>query len=151
MTTITTITLVKEEQILKELFPNIETLKDEYPEFEKWYFEQVIPDVNSGKRQVYAVDQDGRYAGILIIKNSDEKKICTLRVQPEYQGMGIGTQLMNLAIKKLSSTKPLITVSDTHLNEYTSLFSTFGFAFSEIHLNKYKAGHSEFVFNGHLG
>ena len=150
MTSITTITLVKEEHILKDLFSNIETLKNEYPEFEKWYFEQVVPDVKSEKRQVYAVGQNGCYAGILIIKNSDEKKICTLRVQPEYQGIGIGTQLMNLAIKELASDNPLITVSDTHLNEYTSLFSTFGFVLSEIHLNKYKAGHSEFVFNGHL-
>ena len=138
--------IVQDIRHLEQLFYTVEALEKEYPQFDRWYFERVIPDVLLGVRVVYTVDIFGDHAGILILKNSDEKKICTLRVQTPYQGMGIG----NYLIHELKTVHPLITVSNIHMDEFAKLFRKYGFKMTEFHFGKYREENVELVFNGHL-
>lgn len=75
---------------------------------------------------------------------------CTLRVSPKYQRKGIGSHLLDVATHELATPKPLITVSDVHFKEFAKLFDTNSFKLTEIHIDKYKKGLTEMVFNGHL-
>lgn len=135
---------------VEEIYNEISALEQEYPSFRYWFFDKVIPDCLNGTRQIIEARVSGRIAGVLIIKDSAEKKICTLRVCPEFRRMGIGRQLMECAITLLNTTVPTITVSDEHLEEFRSLFDSFGFRISEAHCDYYRAGHTEYVFNGTL-
>ena len=90
-------------------------------------------------------------AGILILKDADEKKICTLRVMPEFRRMGVGHQLMDCAISALNTTHPIITVSDDHIQEFSKLLiKDYKFVPTEIHYGYYRENHVEYVFNGVL-
>lgn len=148
--TIFTASIVQNRSCLEQLFNTVESLEKEYPQFDRWYFEKVIPETLTGTRAVYTVDVFGDHAGVLILKNSNEKKICTLRVQPPYQGMGIGDYLMRVAIHELKTAHPLITVSSIHIDEFEKLLKKYGFKMTEIHLGKYQKEYAELVFNGHL-
>lgn len=146
-----TISSVDSQHEIRNLYPLLSELEEEYPRFEQWYFSKVVPEVMAGKRMVFVAYDDGHPAGILIVKDSEgEKKICTLRVIPMYQRRGIGRQLLNLAIQVLETYKPLITVSDSHQSEFVRLFEEYDFLFCEAHVDAYRKGHSEYVYNGQL-
>lgn len=146
-----TITCVREQSVIKKLYDELAMLQEEYPGFEEWFFGKVVPGVLSGSRLVFVAKYDDRVAGILILKNSDEKKICTLRVAPEFRRMGIGHQLMDCAIDALNISRPVITVSDDHIQEFSRfLIRDYKFVPTEIHYGYYRDDHVEYVFNGTL-
>lgn len=132
------------------IFEFLSMLKDDYPDFSIWFFDKVVPDIELGLREILISEIDGEIAGASIIKKAEEKKICTLRVSPKYQRRGIGSHLLDVATHELTTKKPLITVSDTHFAEFIKLFSVNSFKLTEIHIDKYKKGATEMVFNGHL-
>ena len=76
-----------------------------------------------------------------------EKKICTFRVISDYQKMGIGTELMRQSIIELETTKPLITVSETRVYEFSKLFETFSFKNHSEKDSYYIKDKKEFIFN----
>lgn len=147
-----TITCVQALTALVELYHELAMLQEEYPGFQKWYFEKVVPGVLSGTRSVFVAHYNEKHAGILILKDADEKKICTLRVLPEFRRMGIGHQLIDFAISALNTTRPVITVSDDHIQEFFHLLTEdYKFALTEFHYGYYRENHGEYVFNGSLG
>jgi len=146
-----TITCVQERTAIKKLYHELAMLQDEYPGFEKWYLEKVVPEALSGSRLIFVAWHEDKPAGILILKDADEKKICTLRVMPEFRRMGVGHQLMDCAISALNTTHPIITVSDDHIQEFSKLLiKDYKFVPTEIHYGYYRENHVEYVFNGVL-
>lgn len=146
-----TITCVQERTAIKKLYHELAMLQDEYPGFEKWYFEKVVPEALSGSRLIFVAWHEDKPAGILILKDADEKKICTLRVMPEFRRIGVGHQLMDCAISALNTTHPIITVSDDHIQEFSKLLiKDYKFVPTEIHYGYYRENHVEYVFNGVL-
>jgi ribosomal protein S18 acetylase RimI-like enzyme len=146
-----TITCVQEQTVIIELYRELDMLQYEYPHFKKWFFEKMLPDVMEGKRKVFIARYDDQLAGVLILKDTDEKKICTLRVWPNFRGIGIGHQLMDCALSVLGTLHPIITVSDNHIQEFWDLLITdYQFKLREIHYGYYRDKHFEFVFNGSL-
>lgn len=144
------ITYEIEFQRLCEVYHHIAMLEYEYPNFMDWYFNTVLPEIKHGLRKIYVAYSGTQIAGVMILKKSTEKKICTLRVSQNYRGQGLGHRFMELALDELEENLPLITVSDRHIKEYRSLFKDYHFSPSELHYNKYILGHAEIVFNGHL-
>lgn len=146
-----TIACVREQAAIIQLYRELAMLQYEYPHFEEWFFEKVLPDAMSGKRKVFTAYCSDQLAGILILKDTDEKKICTLRVLPGFRRIGIGHQLMDCAISALNTLHPVITVSDNHIQEFWDLLMTdYQFKLHEIHYGYYRDKHFEFVFNGSL-
>ena len=74
-------------------------LENEYPDFNSWYFNKVIPGIFQGDRCVVLKQIKEEFVGIAILKRDrDERKICTLRVTNNIKGNGIGSALITDAI-----------------------------------------------------
>ena len=139
-----------DENELDQVYSSLSVLEAEYPNFKKWFYGKVVPELRFGTREIIVAYVSNQIAGILILKDSNEKKICTLRVMPDFQHMGIGHAFMDFAINKLNCKHPLITVSDSHVSEFSNLFNEYGFVQTEVLPNYYVNGHSEYCFNGYL-
>ena len=107
--------------------------------FSKWYYSTVVPGLASENRIIYTVLDDGKIVAVLILKDSDEKKICTLRVAEHYRCQGIATKLLKIAHQALQCTNPLITVSSIHINEFEFLLKKNGFTLYKKYENVGKA------------
>lgn len=144
------ISCVQEQLTIEKLYDELFMLEEEYPEFKNWFFDKVVPETLSGQRRIFVACCDEVTAGIIIVKNTDEKKICTLRVMPDFRNMGIGQALTRCAIEYLQTEHPLITVSEDHVHEFKHIFSKFGFSLSQMHFGYYRENRMEYVFNGSL-
>lgn len=146
-----TISCVENSQLaIEHIYGVLSPLNREYPNFKYWFFNTVVPGLSNGTRKIFVAMVSDKIAGILILKDSHEKKICTLRVLPEYRRMGIGRQLMEQAVQTLKTNRPLITVSDEHLDEFNPLFAEFGFSATAAYINCYRQGSTEYAYNGYL-
>ena len=127
-------------------------LRNEYPGFHRWFNTTVKVGLSNDSRQVWiAISSHGEMAGILILKKQpEEKKICTLYVLEKFRNQGIGTLLMKTALKQVGTDKPLATVSSNHINEYSRLLKKYQFLPKKIYKDYYRSGVSEISFNGEL-
>lgn len=119
MYSITKYTIAK--NAVRAVYEFLSDLCGEYNNFRQWYYGTVVPSLTSGKRLIYVVIDNEAIVAVLILKNADEKKICTLRVAENYRHQGIASMLLNLAFRELQCTKPLITVSSYHIDEFKPL------------------------------
>lgn len=126
-------------------------LNYEYPFFRTWYTERVLKNMHRGTRHLDVVIYNKRIAAVLILKREQhEKKICTLRVHPAFQGNGIGRQLILRAFTLLETERPLISISDQRITQFSKLLKYFNFKLSDIKQGFYKKNIEEFIFNGTL-
>lgn len=139
-----------DSQAITAIYEFLHDLDNEYSNFSKWYYSTVVPGLASGNRIIYTVLDDEKIVAVLILKNSDEKKICTLRVAEHYRCQGIATKLLKIAHQALQCTNPLITVSSIHINEFEFLLKKNGFTLYKKYENYYKQGIVEYAFNGLL-
>lgn len=139
-----------EEQAITVVYEFLSGLCGEYSNFREWYYKKVVPGLASKERLIYAVMDNETIAAVLILKNADEKKICTLRVAENYRNQGIATALLKTAFKELQCAKPIITVSSYHIDEFKSLLEKNGFVLYKEYMNYYKPGIMEYAFNGPL-
>ena len=122
-----------------------------YPSFDMWYFQKVIPEIRSGKREILSEVRDGKIVAIAILKNtSQEKKICTVRVSEEFKNKGLGIRLFQKAFKILQTDKPFLTVSEEKLPDFQKIFDYFKFEQTAVLENYYREGKKEYIFNGKL-
>lgn len=126
-------------------------LNTDYPNFDQWFFEKVVNGIESKGRKIIAVSYfDQIIAAAIVKKDSFEKKICTLRVHPDYQRQGLGTYLMRKSIEEVGIRNPLITVPSTRLHQFSPLLARHNFQLCEVVKNYYRHGVDEYVFNGKL-
>lgn len=119
-----------------------------YPDFQKWFYNKVIPDVLEDKRKILLEIRNNKIAGIAIIKNtSKEKKLCTLRVIDKYQNKGIGIKLFERAFEELDTSKPFLTVSEEKYKKFEKIFKYYGFELTNKIKDYYRKGKSELFFN----
>lgn len=137
--------------LVKEIYYTLRSLSNEYPNFSIWYH-QKIPNgwINGTRKIILARNSNKQILGIAILKNSDQKKICTLRVDYRYTRQGIGTELLKRSIELLGTDKPLITVSSNHWTEFEPLFKKFNFEQKRIYLSFYKIDTDEIAYNGYI-
>ena len=74
--------LLHDDKQIREVGEMLSFLRQDYPDFWRWYNNMILPGLTDGSRQVIVADADGnRLAGAMILKNTpSEKKICTLCV-----------------------------------------------------------------------
>ena len=68
--------------------------KSQYPEYYKWFFSKNIPRVINGNGDIIFYLDGLEITGISILKNDDEKKLCTFMVNPEYRKKGYSKLLL---------------------------------------------------------
>ncbi|MGE0603317.1 MAG: GNAT family N-acetyltransferase [Xanthobacteraceae bacterium] len=136
--------LPAEKAALEFLLP----LSSEYPEIFDWYVCKVVPGLRAGTRLLHAVERNGSIVGVGIAKLEDEKKICTVRVSPEYVGRGVGVRLFDQLLKGLRTDMPCLTVSETKLPAFQRIFDSYGFKLTGIVNGRYVPGVVEYSFNG---
>jgi hypothetical protein len=83
--------------------------------------------------------------GISILKNDDEKKLCTFMVNPEYRKKGHSKLLLEDSFEYLNTEKPVITIPEFRLVEFSSIIDAYGWEASSIIDNYYS---KEIEFNG---
>ena len=150
--------LLHDDKQIREVGEMLSFLRQDYPDFWRWYNNMILPGLTDGSRQVIVADDYGnRLAVAMILKNTpSEKKICTLCVFDEYKGHKIGTQFVKLAARRLGTQTPLITVSSRHLKEFEAFFKRLP-SRNQVHFvqagsyeDYYRDGMTEYTFNGHL-
>lgn len=89
--------------------------------------------------------------GLAILKKTKlEKKICTLRVNRNFRGVGIGKKLIEFSLDWLECEKPLITLRKSKQPQFGKLFDYYGFELAQKNVDYYRMLSSELAFNGVL-
>ncbi|MGN0600890.1 MAG: GNAT family N-acetyltransferase [Oscillospiraceae bacterium] len=123
----------------------------EYPGFNKWYWSLFENSILKNEREIIFYVFNDSIAGVAILKHSkDENKICTLRVSPKFQNMGIGSALMEKSFEILDDNKPLITIHISKYNSFKSIFEKYNFSLEQQILSYYGLFKSELSYNGIL-
>lgn len=133
---------------IDDIYSSLKDLENEYPDFYEWYYGKVVPQLKTGKRKIITVLDGEKIAAVMILKDEIlEKKICTLRVNSNYRNKGIATKLIKMAMDELNCRKPLITVSELHIKEFSELLRYLGFSLYNKYNNYYIEGVAEYSFN----
>lgn len=120
-------------------------LRQCYPEFNDWYNTKVVPKLKTGTRKVFLATHDLEFSGALILKDDgNEKKVCTLFVNPKNRFRHIGSDFLRIASEELETYKLPITISD---EAKPSFYNNLGFNFytKEIKPDMYKEGVNEYL------
>ena len=139
-----------ESNALSKVYTELKNINYRYPLFKSWFYDKVVPELELGYRHIITIQKINEIQATLILKDSYEKKICTLWVAEKYRNLGLGTQLIDLARQKLGTNYPLITVSGEHLHEFKPLFKKFGFRSECQYPNYYTTDSVEYCLNGEL-
>ena len=124
---------------------------DLYPGIDKWWDRRVVPGLGNGQRVCRVRMVDGKMAAVAIGKRSHRSsKLCTLRVRDEYQGQGIGQQLLHSTLRDLLSTgarRMHLTISEPILDQCGRFFDPYGFSFVTCRKGWYIRGMYELAFS----
>jgi len=131
----------------KFIFTHLRNANQYYPNFQAWFFGKVVPEIESGKRQLLIEHRSNQAAGIAIVKLNCEKKLCTLRISDQFQNRGVGIRLFERCFDVLETDKPFLTVSEEKLPEFQRIFDYYGFEVSSIRKDLYRKGKNEHFFN----
>jgi len=138
---------------LSELFHIYSLLKpisNLYPDFSNWYWDKVVTGVLLGKDKIIIAENKAEIIGVSIIKNSpNENKLRALRIVDKFQKTGAGLYLMDESLKELGDSKPIVSVADEMINEYSRMFiNRYDFNLTHVYNGLYRKNHLEYEFNG---
>lgn len=123
------------------------SLSNMYPNIDEWFKQKVIPNIGISRKIVY-IEKYDKIIAIGIAKDDGiEKKLCTIRISPEYNGKGYGLKLMDHLMEWLNTEKPLVTVSDYNLPVFDKIFNHYGFEYTKTINGLYVPDTSEHFFN----
>ena len=139
-------------KIIKEIYQTTKHLKEAYPNYKKWFFnKQVKGCYNQSRNIIFVKNKQGKIVGICCLKKeSDERKLCTLYVVPDYRMQGVGSLLLKEAINFLGTEKPLITFAEDILPMFEKIIKKYDWKLVEVADGIYKEGVKELCFNGKL-
>jgi GNAT superfamily N-acetyltransferase len=122
-----------------------------YPGFHDWFFGKVVPGIRTGERRMIPVTADGKLTGVAICKRTEaEKKLCTLWVAPEARRHGVAADLANDAFAWLGTSKPLFTVPEELVVNFSGLLRAWSFPQPVPYPELYRQERVEYVFNGRI-
>ncbi len=75
-----------------------------------------------GNGQVILAFNKNDLVGVSILKDKEEKKLRALRITEQYQNKGYGLYLIDESLKRLDCDKPLCSVSESMINDYSRIF-----------------------------
>ena len=119
--------------------------KSQYPEYYKWFFSKNIPRVINKTGEIIFYLDGFEIVGISVLKNDLEKKLCTFMVNPEYRKKGYSKLLLEDSFEYLKTEKPIITIPEFRLDEFSSIINEYEWEKSSV-INNYFS--KEVEFNG---
>jgi len=128
------------------LYNYIKEAKKYYPEFDAWYFLNVIPSLKNGTKKIITSCNENDLRGLAILKYS-EQKICHLSTMPPYKNKGYGIKLFKQSFMELETEKPFLTVSEEKLVEFKRIFEYFRFELTDVIDGYYRKGKKEYFYN----
>ena len=136
----------------KKIYSFLFLLNFEYPNFSRWYQSLFTKNyLLQEEREIILCTLNDKIVGVSILKCSkDEKKICTLRVSPKHQGLGIGSKLLEKSFEIFNNDKPLITIHVSKYYEFKRLFERYNFTLEQQIQGYYGLLRSELSYNGLL-
>jgi hypothetical protein len=128
----------------------LKPLSNSYPEFDSWFWDKVVPGVSLGDDKIIVAETKNSLVGVSIIKSTDtEKKLRALRISDEFQKKGYGLYLIDESLKQLNFDKPIISVSEEMINDYSRIFiNRYNFNISHVYKGLYRKNKLEYEFNG---
>lgn len=117
-----------------------------YPNFDVWYFTNVIPSLKNGSKKMIVSQINKNLRGLAILKYS-EKKICHLSVMDLYKNKGYGIKLFEQSFNELKTDKPFLTVSEEKLPEFEKIFKYFDFKLTNVIEGYYRKNKKEYFYN----
>ena len=131
-----------------EAFEFLLPISESYPNFHLWFEKRVVSGLASGTRKLFIHRRDGKIVALGIAKKTAmEKKVCTVRVAPEFKGSGLGIKIFKEAMLWLETNKPHLTVSEEKYPEFERIFKFFGFKLTSTINGLYQQGKVEYLFN----
>ncbi|WP_339159248.1 GNAT family N-acetyltransferase [Methylobacterium bullatum] len=123
-------------------------LSQDYPGIEGWFLTKVVPGLRDGTRFLYRVERSGRLVGLGIAKRTQaEKKICTVRIAPDYVGRGIGLKIFDGLLHWLDTDQPHFTVGEHKLPAFDRIFDWYGFKVTSLNESLYIPQRIELAYN----
>ncbi|GCE90266.1 MULTISPECIES: GNAT family N-acetyltransferase [Acetobacteraceae] len=134
----------KEKEALAFLIP----LSQDYPGIENWFIRKVVPGLRDGTRLLLRIERENVLVGIGIGKyDHTERKICTVRISPQYAGRGLGLRIFDNLLRWLDTDQPHLTVTDHRLPIFERIFNYYGFNLTSHQKGLYVPNASELSYN----
>jgi len=119
--------------------------KLQYPEYYRWYYQKNLPRILSGNGEAIFYLDGFQIIGLSMLKKDDyESKICTLLIHEDYRKKGYASLLLEDSFAFLGTDKPLITIPEYRLDEFSKIIETYGWLPTKITDEYY---HPEVIFN----
>lgn len=132
---------IKEKDELINVRDSLSNLRDYYEGFNKWFDSKILPLKN---RFVFAAFDNKEFAGALILKKElDNCKVCTLYVREKNRFNHIGGDFLRIAHDTLQTNKLPISISDEVKEEFFNS-KYFNFVCEEERASAYKNGVTEY-------
>lgn len=139
------------EKMANQLYYVTDHLSVDYPHHYEWFYKKHLPFIGNGEREVLFVRQNDNICGVAFIKNTkEEKKVCTFYVAEYARNIGVGGQLMKMAMKLLKTEQPLITMPASKVRFFLHFIYKYDWKITQIIDGYYTKEHDEIVFNGKL-
>lgn len=137
-------------KVIAEAYVATDWICKDYPDHCDHYFSKYVPGIFDGGREIIACYFGDKIAAVAILKkDSQEQKISTLYVNPEYRKRGIAIELLERSFVWLGTTRPLITIADYKLAQFATIIRKYGWTETQVLADGYYNDHSrEHVFNG---
>ena len=98
---------------------------DQYPGYLKWFYTVNLPRIFKGEGDIIFYLDGLEIVSLTILKNAEEKKICTLLVNEDYQNKGYSKQILENSFEYLGTDKPLITIPNKRLDEFNKIIDAY--------------------------
>lgn len=123
-------------------------LENYYPDFGYWFVNKCVPGIVIGKDTLIVAREHEQIVGVAIGKKAEETKLRCVRVLPQYQNKGVGLHLIDRTLKELDCDKPLVTVSEEMIHDFSRPFiNRYNFDLSQVEKGLYRPGKLEYIFN----
>lgn len=106
---------------LHSMFQLVKNLNNQYPNFYDWYWNKVVPNVLLNNDEVIMAFKKNEIVGLSIIKK-EIPKLSAVRILEQYKNKGYGLDLIDESLKRLNVDKPLCSVSEEMIHDYSRLF-----------------------------
>lgn len=148
---------LSQEEIFKicdQVYDMVDFLCKDYPKHKSWFYKKHLPQTlnkNYNRDIIIAYDNEDNICGTALIKADElERKICTLYVVPEKQGLGIGSALVEKSMELLQTTKPMITFADYKLEMFKGLIKKYDWEQSQVVQGLYNDHSKELFYNSNI-
>lgn len=139
-------------EIISKAYNATEDVCKLYPNYFMWYWKKVVPNILTGTRDVIIIMVNEEVVGVAIVKKADEeRKLCTVYVEPNYRDREITTKLLEEAFSFLGTTKPLASISEEKLDMFQGIIKKYNWEKTQVLPEGYYNKNSrEIVFNGFI-